>query len=90
MFVLISLRIHFQFCKITRGSADKDQTDNSHKEAEGDLDIPPRERNFNQDYPLAFGAPESANENARAKRRLDTEHLDVCMDNSICHHGGKI
>jgi hypothetical protein len=36
------------------------------------LDILPRERKFNQDYFLAFIAPELVNENARVKRRLDS------------------
>jgi hypothetical protein len=54
------------------------------------FDILPRECKFNQDSFLAFIAPELSNENAIAKRRLDSEQLVVHMDNSMCHNGGKI
>jgi hypothetical protein len=54
------------------------------------LDILPHERKFNQDSFLGFIAPELGNENARAKRRLDSKQLVVHIVNSMRQNGGKI
>jgi hypothetical protein len=50
----------------------------------------PDERKFNQDYFLAFIAPELAKEDATATRRADTKQLVVDGDKSMSHNRGKI
>jgi hypothetical protein len=54
------------------------------------LAILPRERKFNQNYFLAFIAPEFGNENATAKRKLNSKQLVAHLHDSLCNNPGKI
>jgi hypothetical protein len=87
-------------CKIPGESAAKSKDNNYYKKSYGNhlftgtilpgLDVPFREQKSSQDHFLAIIAPELSKENPTAKRRVRKNQLVVHMDNSVCHHGGKI